>query len=78
MVAGGTQAYEGLNIFNDGTYKATLYLEPVAKSGHLRARADRSVPHVNLPGPLSNLHPIGVIQESERENAHRVGIPLTR
>jgi hypothetical protein len=62
--------YEGLHQFNDTLYKATLYLEAIAKSGpfeqnrvdHCRA----SICHVRS---TTNLFLIGVIQEVERQNS---------
>lgn len=63
-------AYEGLHLSNDAMYKATLYLEAVAKSGAFEqeqvAQCRSSICRVRS---ATNLYLIGVIQEVERQNS---------
>lgn len=71
--------YEGLHLFNDAMYRATLYIEAVAKSGafdlkqveHCRA----SILKVRSE---TNLYLIGVIQEVEQRQTNSELLPQER
>ena len=63
-------AYEGLHLFNDSMYKATLYLEAVAKSGAFeQEQVDQYRSSICRVRSATNVYLIGVIQQVERLNA---------
>ena len=62
--------YEGLHQFNDALYKATFYLEAIAKLGRCeqdRMKLCRSA--ICQVRSETNLYLIDVIQEIERQNS---------
>ena len=62
--------YEGLHQFNDALYKATLYLEAIAKAGPFEQdRVDHCRASICQVRSATNLFLIGVIQEVERQNS---------
>ena len=62
--------YEGLHLFNDAMYKATLYLEAVAKSGAFdQKRLDDCRSSICQVRSATNVYLIGVIQQVERQNS---------
>jgi len=62
--------YEGLHQFNDALYKATLYLEAIAKSGPFEQdRMTRCRSAIHQFRSETNLYLIGVIEAVERQNA---------
>ena len=62
--------YEGLHQFNDALYKATLFLEAIAKSGPFEQdRMKRCRSAVCQVRSQTNLYLLGVIEEVERQNA---------
>jgi len=62
--------YEGLHLFNDAMYKATLYLEAVAKSGAFEPeQVELYRSSICRARSATNLYLIGVIQEVERQYA---------
>jgi hypothetical protein len=62
--------YEGLHQFNDALYKATLYLEAIAKSGPFeQERMKRCRSAICRVRSETNLYLIDVIQEVERQNS---------
>ena len=63
-------AYEGLHLFNDAMYKATLYLEAVAKSGGFeQEQVEQCRSSICRVRSATNLYLIGVIQQAERQNS---------
>jgi len=63
-------AYEGLHLFNDALYKATLYLEAIAKSGPFeKDRIDYCRTSICQVRSATNLYLVGVIQEVERQHS---------
>jgi hypothetical protein len=63
-------AYEGLHLFNDSMYKATLYLEAVAKSGAFeQEQVEQCRSSICRVRSETNLYLIGVIQQAERQQA---------
>jgi hypothetical protein len=62
--------YEGLHQFNDALYKATLYLEAIAKAGPFEQdQVDHCHASICQVRSATNLFLIGVIQEVERQNS---------
>jgi len=62
--------YEGLHQFNDALYKATLYLEAIAKAGPIeQTQMEQCRSSICRVRSATNLFLIGVIQEIERQNA---------
>ncbi len=67
-------AYEGLHLFNEAMYKATLYLEAVGKSGGLeKEQMNQHRDSICQIRSATNLYLITVIREVEQRNA-RVGV----
>jgi hypothetical protein len=61
--------YEGLHLFNDAMYKATLYLEAVAKTGAFdQSRLAECRSSICQVRSATNVYLIGVIQQVERLN----------
>jgi hypothetical protein len=61
--------YEGLHLFNDAMYKATLYLEAVAKTGAFEQKQiDQYRSSICQVRSATNVYLIGVIQQVERLN----------
>jgi hypothetical protein len=66
--------YEGLHLFNDAMYKATLYLEAVSKSGAFKhEQLENFGSSICRVRSATNLYLIGVIQEIERQRAQSYG-----
>jgi hypothetical protein len=62
--------YEGLHQFNDALYKATLYLEAIAKAGPFEQdRMERCRSAICRVRSDTNVYLVGVIQAVERQNA---------
>ncbi len=64
-------AYEGLHLFNDALYKATLYLEAIAKSGPFEKIVFGLLPYFDLPSSICDkfVSRSGAIQEVERQHS---------
>ena len=69
--------YEGLHLFNDAMYKATLYLEAIGKAGVFeQGQVERCVASIRQVRSATNLYLIGVIQQVEAQNSESGAPPL--
>lgn len=67
-------AYEGLHLFNDAMYKATLYLEAIAKSGTFEQdRMNQCRSSICRVRSSTNLYLIATIQKIEDQHAEFLG-----